>query len=112
AMPALGQDRTAAAPAGAPARLAFAGEHLTRLARCIDEHQALARRLAAATAPSARARELRVLAPLELAWHRLIGGAGVRAALDWYLGLPRSLVSLTGDDLVALGVPRGPAVAR
>ena len=94
------------------ARLAFAGEPLTRLARCLDEHQALARRLAAATAPSARARELRVLAPLELAWHRLIGGAGVRAALDWYLGLPRSLVSLTGDDLVALGVPRGPAVAR
>src|SRR5205823_2908500 len=50
------------------ARLAFAGEPLTRLARCLDEHQALARRLAAATAPSARARELRVLAPLELAW--------------------------------------------
>ena len=55
---------------------------------------------------------LRVLAPLELAWLRLIGGVGVRAALDWYLGLERSLVSLTGDDLVALGVPRGPAVAR
>ena len=36
----------------------------------------------------------------------------MRPALDWYLGLPRSLVSLAGDDLVALGVPRGPAVAR
>jgi tRNA nucleotidyltransferase (CCA-adding enzyme) len=109
---ALVADQPREVATAALARLALAGEPLARLTRCLDEGQALARRLAAAPAPSARARELRGRAPLELAWLRLIGGAGVRAALDWYLGLERSLVSLTGDDVVALGVPRGPGVAR
>src|SRR5207247_2257574 len=69
-------------------------------------------RLSAASAPSARARLLRELHPVALAWLWLVGDGGARAALDWYLGLDRALVALSGDEVIALGVPRGPAVAR
>jgi len=47
-----------------------------------------------------------------LAWLWLVGDGNARAALDWYLGLDRAPVSLSGDEVIALGVPRGPAVAR
>ncbi len=104
-------DQTREVAHAALARLAFTGEPLARLAKSLDD-DAGARRLAAAAAPSARARELRGRAPLGLAWLRLLGDARTRGTLDWYLGLGRSAVSLTGDDVVALGVPRGPAVAR
>jgi tRNA nucleotidyltransferase (CCA-adding enzyme) len=105
-------DQPRAVATAALARLAFAGDPLARLTRCLDDAAALAGRLAAATAPSAVARELRDRAPIELAWLRLAGDPRVGAALDWYLGLDRGLVALTGDDVVALGVPRGPGVAQ
>ncbi len=41
-----------------------------------------------------------------------MGDGGLREALDWFVGLDPRVVSLSGDDVVALGVPRGPAVAR
>ncbi|MGH7276571.1 MAG: hypothetical protein ACREIY_06030, partial [Candidatus Rokuibacteriota bacterium] len=68
--------------------------------------------LATLASPSARARELRDRAPVELSWLWLLGGAGARAILDWYAALGKDGAALTGDDVVALGVPRGPAVAR
>jgi hypothetical protein len=49
---------------------------------------------------------------VELAWLWLLGDGDARTALDWYLGLDRGLVALSGDEVIALGVPRGPAVAR
>jgi len=49
---------------------------------------------------------------VELAWLWLTGARDLRAALDWFVGLDPRVVSLSGDDVVALGVPRGPAVAR
>jgi tRNA nucleotidyltransferase (CCA-adding enzyme) len=94
------------------ARLAFSGEPLARLTRCLGDGTLLARRVAGAVTPSTRAGELRERAPLELAWLRVLGPDSVRAALEWYLGLERGLVALSGDDVMALGVPRGPAVAR
>jgi tRNA nucleotidyltransferase (CCA-adding enzyme) len=109
---ALVADQPREVATAALARLAFTGEPLARLTRCLDDGRALARRLAAAATPSARARELRARPAIELAWLRVVGDAAVIATLDWYLGLDKSLVSLTGDDVVALGVPRGPAVAR
>ena len=100
-------------PAGALfTRLGFAGGPLAVLERAHAEAGTLAARLAGAGAPSARARELRGASPLELAWLWLTGDRHVREAVDWFAGLAPRVVSLSGDDVVALGVPRGPAVAR
>ena len=94
-------------------RLGFAGGPLAMLERAHDGTGALADRVAAATTPSARARDLRGRAPTELAWLWLTGGdRGVRSAVDWFARLDPRVGSLSGDDVVALGVPRGPAVAR
>ncbi len=105
-------DQPPAVPAAALARLAFTGEPLARLMRALAEHDALAARLTAGGAPSARAAALRGRAPLELAWLALRGGTRTREALAWYLGLERRRGALSGDEVVALGVPAGPAVAR
>jgi tRNA nucleotidyltransferase (CCA-adding enzyme) len=93
-------------------RLGFAGAPLAVLARAHAGAGALAARLAGAGAPSERARELRGAASLELAWLWLAGDGEVRAIVDWFAGVDPRVVSLSGDDVVALGVPRGPAVAR
>jgi tRNA nucleotidyltransferase (CCA-adding enzyme) len=94
------------------ARLGFTGGPLAGLERAHAGSASLAARLAAATAPSERARELRGAAPTELAWLWLTGDRDVRAIVDWFAGLDPRIASLSGDDVVALGVPRGPAVAR
>ena len=94
------------------ARLGFAGGPLAVLERAHADAPALAARLAAAGVPSERARVLRDSAPLELAWLWLTGDREIRDAVDWFAGLDPRVVSLSGDDVVALGVPRGPAVAR
>jgi len=93
-------------------RLGFAGGPLAALERAHSTAGALASRLAAAVAPSARARELRGATPIELAWLWLTGDREIRATVDWFAGLDPRVASLSGDDVVALGVPRGPAVAR
>ncbi|HYS18971.1 MAG TPA: hypothetical protein VET45_18760, partial [Candidatus Binatia bacterium] len=108
---ALAEGRPSAASA-LLARLGFSGRPLADLARAHATAGELAARLAGAAAPSERARQLRGRAPVELAWLWLTGDRGVPATLDWFVGLDARIVSLSGDDLVALGVPRGPAVAR
>ena len=109
---ALTGDQPQAIATAALERLAFAGEPLARLRHALAEGRALVARLRDANAPSARARVLREQAPVVLAWLWLVGDGRTRAVLDWYLGLARALVALSGDEVVALGVPRGPAVAR
>ena len=105
-------DQPQAIATAALERLAFAGEPLARLRHALAEGRALVARLRDANAPSARARVLREQAPVVLAWLWLVGDGRTRAVLDWYLRLDRALVALSGDEVVALGVPRGPAVAR
>ena len=109
---ALTGDQPPAVASAGLERLAFAGEPLARLRHALAEGRERLARLSAASAPSARARLLRELHPVALAWLWLVGERGTRAALDWYLGLERGLVSLSGDEVIALGVARGPAVAR
>ena len=109
---ALTGDQPQAIATAALERLAFSGEPLARLRHALAEGRALVVRLRDANAPSARARVLREQAPVVLAWLWLVGDGRTRAVLDWYLGLDRALVALSGDEVVALGVPRGPAVAR
>ncbi|MBI2155784.1 MAG: hypothetical protein HYU26_02590 [Candidatus Rokubacteria bacterium] len=107
----VGGQRPAVA-AAALARVSPPGEPRDRLERALDASRTLAARLGAAATPSARARHLRGLAPVELAWHWLAGDQAVRATLDWFTGVAGGPAALTGGDVIALGVPRGPAVAR
>jgi len=108
---ALADSRPSAASTLA-SRLGFAGGPLAVLERAHAAAAALASRLAAAPTPSARARELRGSAPVELAWLWLTRDREVRATIEWFVGLEPRVASLSGDDVVALGVPRGPAIAR
>jgi hypothetical protein len=62
-------------------------------------------------APSERAREL-ADARDRARVARLTGDRAVRSTVDWFASLDLRVASLSGDDVVALGVPRGPAVAR
>ncbi len=109
---ALVGDQPQRVAAAALARLAFAGERLTRLSRALEEGRDVLAALAQAAAPSARARLLYPRSPVELGWFWLTGAGPTRAVLDWFAGLDPRLVELSGDDVLALGVPRGPAVAR
>jgi tRNA nucleotidyltransferase (CCA-adding enzyme) len=93
-------------------RLGLTGAPLAALARAHAGAGELAAQLAAVAAPSERARRLRGRAAVELAWLWLTGGREVRDALDWFAALDPRGGALSGDDVVALGVPRGPAVAR
>jgi tRNA nucleotidyltransferase (CCA-adding enzyme) len=94
-------------------RLAFTGEPLARLEAAIASGSAIRAALAAAPSPSARARALGDRSDLELAWTREVGDQSTRAAVDAYLSTARHVrAALSGDDLIALGVPRGPAIAR
>jgi tRNA nucleotidyltransferase (CCA-adding enzyme) len=92
-------------------RLAFTGAPLARLERARAEG-AVGARLSAAASPAARARVLDDRSPLELAWLWLRSDDALRAGLDWFLGDARHVrASLRGDEVIALGVPRGPEVA-
>lgn len=95
------------------ARLGLSGEPLGRLEHALDSRASLARRLRVCRRPSERARSLWDRSDVELAWLWLSGDAAVRAGVDWFLAHARGVRPLlSGDDVVALGVPRGPGVAR
>jgi tRNA nucleotidyltransferase (CCA-adding enzyme) len=105
-------DQPATVTAAVGRRLALAGEPLARLnaALAVDVHALAPLR---SRVPSTRAAALRPHSALGLAWLRLIGDDAVRAVLDWYVDEGRGVAtSLRGDDVIALGVPRGPEVAR
>lgn len=95
--------------AAALGRLGLAGEPRHRVERAL-----VAPPPGTATdRPSARARRLRERGDLELAWLRLAGGDAVRAEVEWFVRHARANRPLLGgDDVVRLGIPRGPAVAR
>jgi len=105
-------DQSDAVAAAALARLGLTGGPLVTLERARSTAPSLASLLVAAGSPSQRASILRDRAPVELGWLWLRGPRAVRETLDWFVGLPSRSATLSGDDVVALGVPRGPAVAR
>jgi tRNA nucleotidyltransferase (CCA-adding enzyme) len=94
-------------------RLGRSGEPLGRAARALETARAITPRLAA-TAPGAqRARLLRERPDLELAGLWLGGEPAARAAVAWWIDTARGVrPALRGDDVVELGVRRGPAVAE
>jgi tRNA nucleotidyltransferase (CCA-adding enzyme) len=68
---------------------------------------------AAGARPSARAARWRGQGDLGLAWQWLAGPAPVRDEVGWFVGQARGVhPALDGDDVVRLGVPRGPEIAR
>ena len=84
-------------------RLALRGEPLFRLLHALDEHRG--RPAGGRTTANAG------LMPLALATDYLTGSAGVRARLTSDVAATRAEKGeLRGDELIELGVPRGPAV--
>jgi tRNA nucleotidyltransferase (CCA-adding enzyme) len=101
-------------PAGVAAfleRLGLSGEPLARACHGADEARRLAARLRDAVSRSETARALREVGGAALAALHLMEDGRVRERLDWYVREGRSVApELDGDAIIALGVPRGPAV--
>jgi tRNA nucleotidyltransferase (CCA-adding enzyme) len=94
-------------------RLALTGEPRARLEAGAGAGP-LARRLEAKhLPPSAVDEALRPVPPAAALSAWLRGGARARRRIEWYLAEGRAVQPrLTGGDLLALGVPRGPRVGR
>jgi tRNA nucleotidyltransferase (CCA-adding enzyme) len=113
----LGLALTASQPRGVAeaclARLALRGEPLARLLRAREDATSVAARLRTAAGAAARTRTLADRASVELAWLRLTGDEALRGVLDAVVTAGRAARPvLRGDEVIALGVPRGPQVAR
>jgi len=100
-------------PSAALRRLGLSGEPLARTARALEVSSEIGRRLGDTPAGAERARLLRERTDLELTALWLAGEPATRAALTWWSGAARGVRPvLRGDDVVELGVTRGPAVAE
>ncbi len=96
-------------------RLALSGEPLARLTEALAEGPLVARRLEEeANAPASRRAALlrsRSIETLGYAW--LAGSPAARDRIRWFLSEGRNVrAALSGEELLALGVPRGPAVSK
>jgi tRNA nucleotidyltransferase (CCA-adding enzyme) len=110
---ALLADLPAAVAADALRRLSVTGEPSARILRGLEAGPAVAAGLDPAAPPSAVLRAIHDLTPAQTAWLWLLAGPAQRGALDRALGRSgQARAWLSGDELVALGVPRGPAVSR
>jgi tRNA nucleotidyltransferase (CCA-adding enzyme) len=92
-------------------RLQISGDRAARLERVLDDRGTLGRALASASRASDRARLMRARSPLELGWLALGGDEATRAHVEWFAATGAARGGLRGDDVIALGVAAGPAVA-
>ena len=107
---ALAADQPSTVAEAMTGRLGLNGEPLSELRRALTEAPALARRVADA-APSAAGRALRAASAAALVALHLAGGAA-RERVEWWLAQGRGIEPiLGGDEVIGLGVARGPAVA-
>jgi tRNA nucleotidyltransferase (CCA-adding enzyme) len=91
-------------------RLAVTGESRRALAAAVAD-RGLGERLARTTRPSAIADMLDHLSATVLAGAWLFAPAATRRRIEWFLRDGRAARPiLSGEDLIAFGVPRGPAV--
>ncbi|HTO11112.1 MAG TPA: hypothetical protein VMQ51_06035 [Candidatus Binatia bacterium] len=94
-------------------RLGLGGAPLVRVRAALDGARDLAARLDAAARASEAARLLRGSSPTALAWLHLEGDTGARARLERRLApADAGRPELGGEAVIALGVARGPGVAR
>jgi len=94
-------------------RLGRSGEPLARASRALGGARELAAQLGATASGAERARLLRERSDVELAAVWLVSAPAARAAVTWWIDTARSIrPALRGDDVVELGVRRGPAVAE
>ena len=110
ALVALLMDQTAAVVSGSLHRLALTGEPQARLRAAVGAAM-LARRLEREGRLSRVAEVLagRPVTVLAGAW--LGGGGRARRRIEWFLSQGRAVRPLlSGEDIVALGVPRGPQI--
>jgi hypothetical protein len=109
---ALLADQRRAVTEAALGRLALTGEPRARILRALDEGGA-GPGWSATEAPSVTAGRLDRLGDLELAWRHLTGASPERGRIEWYVAEARGAApALSGADVIALGVPPGPGVAR
>lgn len=109
----LATEQPSAVAAAVLERLGFTGEPLTRMRRAVEDSMQLAARVREAGSRSETARVLREVGGAALVALRLADDARVRERLDWYVGEGRAVApALGGDDVIALGVARGPEVSR
>lgn len=106
-------DQTARVAAAARRRLggnpALVADHFAIVPRT----PALLTQLRAASTRSAAARALRGRATVELAWLWLNGDAAARRTVTRFVERDAGVRPwLSGDEVIALGIPRGPVVAR
>jgi tRNA nucleotidyltransferase (CCA-adding enzyme) len=113
ALHALLADQPAEVGTAALRRLGRSGEPLARATRALQTARAVTPRLGATPAGAQRARLLRDRGDLELAVLWLGGEPPARGAVEWWVDTARGVRPvLRGDDVVQLGVRRGPAVAE
>lgn len=113
ALTALLAEQPADVRSAALRRLGFTGEPLTRASRALETSRRLAGRLAETPAGAQRGRLLRERTDLELAALWLGGEPAARTALTWWVDTARRVRPvLRGEEVVDLGVRRGPAVAE
>ena len=110
---ALLADQPADVGVAALRRLGWSGEPLARAVRALETTRGLAARLEATPAGAVRAGLLRSRRGVELAALWLEGRPSARAAVEWWVDTARRVHPLLrGEDVVELGVRRGPAVAE
>ena len=94
-------------------RLGLAGAALERVRAALDGATQLAARLGGARRPSEAARLVRGVSPTAIAWLHVTASAAERARLERRVaGAGAGRPELGGDAVIALGVARGPEVAR
>jgi tRNA nucleotidyltransferase (CCA-adding enzyme) len=109
---ALAVEQAAAVAAAVPRALGLGGAGLERVHETLAAHKGLEARLAGARRPSEAARLVRAASPTLLAWLRLAGTAATGSRLDRIVTAEQGgRPMLSGEDVLRLGVPRGPEVA-
>jgi tRNA nucleotidyltransferase (CCA-adding enzyme) len=110
---ALASEQPAAVAATLPERLGLSGEPLARVRRALDEAPRLVARVRAASSRSEAARVLREAGGPAQALLHLTATDEVRERVEWYAREGRAVApELGGDDIIALGVARGPRVSE
>ena len=109
---ALGSEQRPPVAAALPERLGLAGDLLDRVRRALEDAPQLTARLRAARSRSEVARVLREAGGVALALLHL-SEPSAHERLDWFVREGRTVLpALDGDDVIGLGVPRGPRVSE